>query len=219
MFKTLWLTLALSFAASASTNDIQIIKHQILSSQAGVELLRHHLEESRYLNRSQTFSFEAVDEKTNYQNGDFVILWGVGSSATDLTITENEYKGLWRVMNYLSQKEFRVILNVRSTAEDLSQAIVSATTSVVVFSSHGNESAFYDFNHNPIPQNILSNHSTSMYQFILSACNGTIALRKNYVMPADLTIYSWAGLTNSTELLEFLVSDNWTGLEGKPASH
>ncbi|MBA2404986.1 MAG: hypothetical protein H0V66_09465 [Bdellovibrionales bacterium] len=217
MMKFLWLALVLSFTAQASINDVEVIRHKKLSLRGGIELLRHHLEESRYLSRTQTFAFESTQADANYKNGDFVILWGVGSSTTDQTITETEYKGLWRVMNYLSQKDFRVILNVRSTSTDLADAFASKTASVVVFSAHGNQTAFYDFNHIPVPKDIFTKRSANVYQFILSACYGSIALKANYVVPGDLKVYSWGDLTNSTELLDFLVSANWTGLEGKPA--
>lgn len=213
MMKALWLALVLSFSAHASFNDVESIKFGKLSVKRGVEMLRHHLEESRFINRTQTFAFESTS--SNYKNGDFVILWGVGSSDSDQTITKTEYDGLWRVMNYLSGKDFRVILNVRSTNEDLADAFASKTSSVVVFSSHGNTSYFYDFNHKPIPTDIFKNRSSNVYQFILSACNGAQALRKNYVVPSDLKVYAWEDLTNSTELLNFLVSDSWTGFEGK----
>lgn len=213
--KALWLALVLSVSAHASINDAQSIKFGKLSVSRGVEMLRHHLEESRYINRTQTFAFESTS--SNYKNGDMVILWGVGSSETDQNITMKEYQGLWRVMNYFSQKDFRVVLNVRSTSEDLADAFSSPTSSVVIYSSHGNSSYFYDFNHNKIPTDIFKNRAANVYQFVLSACEGAQALRKNYVVPSDLKVFAWEGLTNPTELLDFLVSDNWTGFEGKPS--
>lgn len=206
------IALIFSFSAMASMQDLNIVKLSSVSEIKGIQLLKEHLEESRYLNRNQTFAFE-IDN--NYQNGDFVILWGVGSSTSDQSITETEYKGLWRVMNYLAQKDFRVIINVRSTSDDLSDALASKSASVVLFSSHGNKSAFYDFEHQAVPSDIFENRSSNVYQFILSACYGSIALKENYVVPEDLKVFAWDDLTNSTELLNFLVSSKWTGLEGK----
>jgi hypothetical protein len=206
------IALIFSFSAMASMQDLNLVKLSSVSETKGVQLLKEHLEDSRYLNRNQTFAFE-IDN--NYENGDFVILWGVGSSTSDQSITETEYKGLWRVMNYLAQKEFRVIINVKSTSDDLADALASKSASVVLFSSHGNKGAFYDFNHEAIPTNIFESRSANVYQFILSACYGSIALKDNYVVPEDLKVFAWKDLTNSTELLNFLVSNNWTGLEGK----
>lgn len=118
-------------------------------------------------------------------------------------------------MNYLAGKDFRVVMNVRSTSEDLADAFASPTSSVVVYSAHGNSSYFYDYNHNKIPTDIFSHRKSNVYQFILSACEGAQALRNNYEVPSDLKVFSWEGLTNPSELLNFLVSDNWSGFEGK----
>ena len=211
MKKLLLLALFICFGAQAAIQDAEV-----LNFRSGISSLKNRLEGTRYLNRTQTFAFEEAGR--NYENGEFVILWGVGSSTSDQTITETEYKNIWKIMNYLAQKDFRVILNVRSTGADLEDALSSETSSVVLFSSHGNESAFYDFNHNAIDYNVFANKSKSVYQFILSACYGAIALNKNYVMPDDLKVYAWKGLTNSTELQTFLMSKDWSGLEGKPAA-
>lgn len=211
MKNLLWLALFICFGAQAGMQNVEV-----LNLKSGINMLKDRLEGTRYLNRTQTFAFE--DSTKNYENGDFVILWGVGSSETDQTITETEYKNIWKIMNYLNGKDFRVILNVRSTGTDLADALSSESSSVVLFSSHGNQGAFYDFNHNPVDYNVFKNKSKSVYQFILSACYGSIALRDNYVLPDDLKIYAWSSLTNSTELKDFLLSDSWTGFEGKPAN-
>lgn len=210
MKNLLWLALFVCFGAHAGMRNVEV-----LNLNAGIKMLKNRLEGTRYLNRTQTFAFEEASK--NYENGDFVILWGVGSSTTDQTITETEYKNIWKIMNYLNGKDFRVILNVRSTGADLKDAMTSDTSSVVLFSSHGNKEAFYDFNHQAVDFNVLANKSKSVYQFILSACNGLVALRANYVIPDDLQVYSWEGLTNSTELHNFLIGDSWSGFEGKPA--
>jgi hypothetical protein len=212
MKNLLWLALLVCFGAQAGMQNVEV-----LNLNSGIRSLKNRLEGTRYLNRTQTFAFE--DATRNYENGDFVILWGVGSSTSDQTITETEYKNIWKIMNYLNGKDFRVILNVRSTGADLEDALSSESSSVVLFSSHGNESAFYDFNHNAIDYNVFKNKSKSVYQFILSACYGSIALRDNYVIPDDLKVYAWSGLTNSTELQSFLMGDSWTGFEGKPAAN
>lgn len=212
MLKTLLAALAFSFSALASVQNAQVVSLGKLSEKAGIALLRHHLQDLKYVHYSKSLAFEG---ESNYDKGDFVILWGVGASDKDQTITEEEYKGLWRVMNYLSKKDFRVVMNVTATGEDLKDAFASTSSSVVVWSSHGNSSYFYDFNHQPVATDVFASRAPNVYQFILSACEGAKALRTNYVVPADLKVFSWEGLTNSTELLSFLVSDAWTGLEGK----
>lgn len=209
MLKLIALVFTLSFSAIAGVQSVSI--HN-LSEKSGIALLKHHFEEARYVQAAKSFAFEGA---SSYANGDFVILWGVGASDKDQTITADEYKGLWRVMNYLSKKDFRVIMNVVATGEDLKEAFASSTSSVVLFSSHGNNKYFYDFNHQPVATDVFESRAANVYQFILSACNGAVALRTNYVVPEDLKVFAWEGLTNSTELLNFLVGDTWTGFEGK----
>ncbi len=189
-----------AFAATIEANPL-------MSEVEGVELLKEKFdgEERRFIFKDGF--------KRPYTAGDFIILWGVGASAKDQKITEDEYKGLWRVMNYLSSKGFRVIMNVRSTGADLKSAAQSPTASVLLFSGHGNKTAFYDYDGKPVDFKVLETVSKSVYQFILSACEGRIALDANYVIPKRIQTYAWRGLTNSTELIDFLVGDSWTGFE------
>lgn len=143
-----------------------------------------------------------------------MILWGVGSDDKDQNITKIEYQKMWSMMNYLSKKNFRVVMNVRATSDDLSEALSSRTSSVVVFSSHGNERRFYDFNSQPVPTDIFKYRASNVYQFVLSSCYGSYALQ-NYNVPKNLYVYSWPGLTNPDELISFLVSNAYSALEGK----
>lgn len=197
--------IALLFVTSSFAATIQA--NPLMSETEGVELLREKLESEK-----KRFVFKS-GLKAAYTAGDFVILWGVGASTENQKITETEYKGLWRVMNYLSSKGFRVIMNVRATGEDLRLAAQSPTASVLLFSGHGNKKAFYDWDGRPVDFKVLENASKSVYQFILSACEGRIALDANYVIPRRIQTYAWRNLTNSTELIEFLVGDSWTGFE------
>ncbi|MES2525531.1 MAG: hypothetical protein V4598_00530 [Bdellovibrionota bacterium] len=204
MFKFMFLFALLS-QAFAGTELISA--NPLMSEQEGVKLL---LEKSE----SETKRFVFRDGfKKPATRGDFVILWGVGASTANQKITEDEYKGLWRVMNYLSSTGFRVIMNFRSTGEDLKLAAESATSSVILFSGHGNKTAFYDWDEKPVDFKVFEKASKSLYQFILSACEGRVAMDDNYVIPKRIQTYGWTGLTNSTELINFLVGDSWTGLE------
>lgn len=190
----------LSFSATIEANPL-------MSESEGVDLLREKLE-----GETKRFIFKN-GLKAPYTRGDFVILWGVGASTENQKITEDEYKGLWRLMNYLSSNGFRVVMNVRATGADLKLAAESPTSSVLLFSGHGNKTAFYDWDEKPVDYKVLEKASKSVYQFILSACEGRIALDDNYVVPKRIQTYAWSGLTNSTELIDFLVGDSWTGFE------
>ncbi len=116
-------------------------------------------------------------------------------------------------MNYLSSNGFRVVMNVRATSSDVKAAAETATTSVILFSGHGNEEAFYDWDESPVDYKVFEKASPSLYQIIISACHSRQALDANYVIPKRIKTFGWSELTNSTELLAFLVSDSWTGLE------
>lgn len=204
MFKLLFL-FALISSSFAGTELIQA--NPLMSENEGVKLLQEKSE-------SETKRFVFRDGfKSPATRGDFVILWGVGASTENQKITEDEYKGLWRVMNYLSNTGFRVVMNFRATGADLKIAAETASSSVILFSGHGNKTAFYDWDGKPVDYKVFEKVSKSVYQFILSACEGRIALDDNYVVPKRIQTYAWEGLTNSTELITFLVGDSWTGLE------
>lgn len=217
MFKFLILAFFVVFAAHASIETpYEITVSKKLSQEQGARLLKSHIDASLFLG-ANTFVLSHGPEKStsnSHINGDFVILWGVGSSTTDQQITMDEYKNLWLIMNYLSELNFRVIMNVRSTSTDLAAALKSPTSSVVLYSSHGNEKGFYDFNLDMVPYTIFEKLGPKLYQFILSACYGTYAL-EYYKVPEKLYTISWSGLTTATELVQYLKSDEWTGLEGK----
>jgi hypothetical protein len=106
-------------------------------------------------------------------------------------------------------------MTTKATAADLKEALQSDTASVILYSSHGNEERFIDFNHLAIPNDIFTNKAPNVYQFILSACKGRRALHANYYIPSDLVPLAWTENTTTTELFEYLRGDSWTGFEGK----
>ena len=182
-------------------------------AQEGAALVEEAFQSGRSVLASSTFIFTNSDKNAQYPAGDFVIMWGVGPSSQDQGITRDEYTRIWRIMNYLSGKGFRVIMDVRANNQSVRQAVETQGTSVVLYSGHGNTSGFYDYNGERISYDLFANKANSVYQFILSACYGSQS-RGHYAPPADLVMYTWSGLTNSTDLENFLMGD-WTGLEGK----
>jgi hypothetical protein len=145
--------------------------------------------------------------KSVYPAGDLYILLGIGKK--DEKMTKDEYTKLWRVMNYLSEKGFRVMMNVKAKISHLEAAINSVETSLIMFSAHGNKTGFYDYDTKRVPSDIFENAHESLYQFVLSSCYGRIALNKKYKIPSHLKTYAWKGLTNSDEFVSFLVSNDW----------
>ncbi len=151
--------------------------------------------------------------KSAYPAGDLYILLAIGKK--DEQMTKTEYTEMWKIMNYLSDKGFRVMMNVKSKVAHLEEAVNSSDTSLIMWSSHGNKSAFYDYDSQRVPYDIFKNAHSNLYQFVLSACHGRIALNKNYSMPSHIKTWAWSDLTNSTEFIKFLVSDKWNAFDGK----
>lgn len=148
-----------------------------------------------------------LKNKSAYPAGDLYIFLAIGKQ--DEQMTKNEYTKLWSIMNYLSDKGFRVMMNVKSKVAHLEDAIKSADTSLIMWSSHGNKTGFYDYDSNRVPSGIFNNAHRNLYQFVLSACYGRLALNSNYTLPGHIKTWAWSGLTNSTEFVNFLVSNKW----------
>ncbi|MBK22802.1 MAG: hypothetical protein CME70_02260 [Halobacteriovorax sp.] len=146
--------------------------------------------------------------KSVYPAGDLYILLAVGKK--DESMTKTEYQKLWGIMNYLSDKGFRVMMNVKAKVAHLEAAINSVDTSLIMWSSHGNTHSFYDYAGNAVPYDIFKNAHENLYQFVLSACYGRKALNANYSIPSHIKTWAWSGLTNSTEFISFLLSDTWS---------
>ena len=201
------LALALSFSALAAYEGT------VVRLSEGPRAVEEAFTAGRYLYQDSTFIFTSSEKSAQYPAGDFAIMWGLGASDSNQQMTRDEYNRMWKIMNYLSSKGFRVIMNVRAEGSDIKDAVETEGTSVVLFSGHGNTSGFYDFSGSRVSYDLFTNKAKSMYQFIVSACYGTQS-RGNYNPPADMIMYTWSGLTNTNDLETFLMG-SWSGLEGK----
>lgn len=209
----------LLFIAITSIAHAQISAPEItlspMTEVQGAKFVEHHLNSSETLLTDGTVAFVKEElSKTGFPMGDFAIMWGIGGSASDQAMTKDEYTRIWRIMNYLSDKGFRVVMNTKTRGSQLKEIVETEGVSVVIFSAHGNNSGFYDFNGSRVAYDLFTNKARSLYQFILSACYGTES-RGNYNVPSDMIMYTWRGLTNSSDLEALLMSDSWTGLEGR----
>lgn len=202
---------AILFSFNLWAHDVQSVV--LPQTEAEGSALMQEIMESSYVRTENTFAFTTGDKSAQYPAGDFAILWGIGSSEADTAMAKDEYTRLWRIMGYLSAKGFRVIMNVRADVADVKEAVETEGTSVVLFSGHGNTSGFYDFNRVRVGYDLFVNKAKSLYQFIVSACYGSES-KANYNPPADMLMFTWSGLTNSTDLENFVMGD-WTGMEGK----
>ncbi len=191
-----------------------------LSIKEGVSLLKDFIEEGRYVRDQKGFIFSkpkkyskysislSDDIKKIYPKGDFVIMWSLGANETNIASTKNEYLKMWGIMEYLSNLNFRVILNIQSSIAEIKDAVERDTTSVMIISAHGNELGFYDVESQLVPKNIFVNKGKNLYQVILSACYGAES-RENYVVPSDLLYITWRGLTVTSDLMNYLLSTKW----------
>ena len=184
-----------------------------LSALEGAAFLEHHIKSSHTLLEEGSIAFVKDQKSSAYPRGDFALLWGLGSVESDQQMTRNEYVIMWRIMNYLSDLGFRVVMNTKTLEKHVREAVETEGVSVILYSGHGNETGFYDFNKKRISYEIFANKARSVYQFILAACYGTEA-RHLYNQPSDLMLFTWSGLTNSTDLEHFIMG-KWTGLEGR----
>ena len=156
----------------------------------------------------------AAKDDVLYPNKNFYIFIGLGPNAKDEEIRRLDWGAIYAIMNYLATQKFRVLINVNATVEHLKLAAQDSNTSIILWSSHGNQEGFYDYNNQKVPYDIFKNKSSSLYQFILSACYGRIALTNHYEIK-DMETWAWAGLTTSLQLKSFLVSDQWNAYQGK----
>lgn len=182
-----------------------------LDETQGALFLEHQIKSSQSLLEDGMIAF-IKDQKSAYPRGDFALLWGLGSVESDQQMTRNEYMTMWKIMNYLSDKGFRVVMNTKTLEKHVREALETEGVSVVLYSGHGNQTGFYDFNKTRISYDIFTNKARSVYQFILAACYGTEA-RSKYSPPLDMIMYTWSGLTTSSDLERFIMG-SWSGLEG-----
>ncbi|MBY0516988.1 MAG: hypothetical protein K2P81_08780 [Bacteriovoracaceae bacterium] len=214
MLKPITLFFALIFSLSSFAIESQkILVPSDLSEKEGTLLVEELFQSGRNILQSSTFALESSEKSAQYPSGDFVLLWGLGEETSNQDMTQSEYNKIWRIMNYLKKMGFRVIMNVRAEGADVKEAVETEGTSVVLYSGHGNTSGFYDFFSRRVTYDLFKNKAKSVYQFILSACHGTES-RVNYAPPKDMIMYTWEGLTNTDDLMTFLMG-SWTGMEGK----
>lgn len=203
--------LSVSTFASFKGGNTIFLRQGITENQGG-EIIREMFLTGPTIYSSPFFIFHQERKGKNYPKGDFVILWGLGESESNQNMTENEYKMIWRIMNYLSSLGFRVIMNVRTEVNQIKEAVQTPGVSVILYSGHGNTSGFYDYFNNLVPYDLFRFKAKSLYQFILSACYGSES-RLNYENPSNMILYTWPGLTNSKDLEGFLMN-SWNADEG-----
>lgn len=212
-------------SASYVLDDNQIALRSDVNSSEEIARFKEEITERQERNPETVFEVVPMQEKTGnvilsglkdnhlYKSKNFYIFIGLGSKEKDQTIQKTDWDAIYYIMNYVSRLKYRVMINVQATGEHLKLASEDEETSVILWSSHGNKKGFYDYNGDKVPYDVFKNKSKGFYQFVLSSCEGAIALHDNYIT-SGLRIWAWEGLTNSTELKNFLVSDAWSIQDG-----
>ena len=200
----------IGISANASSTQVQSFVRELEAKQA---LDPSQVFEVVSLNNS-AIKKNALSDDHLYPNKNFYIFLALGDSSKDRTIQKADWDAIYYIMNYVAGLNFRVMINAKATSEHLRYAAADKETSVILWSSHGNKQGFYDSNGEKVPYDVFDNKSPNFYQFILSSCEGRIALDNHYNI-SGLRTYSWSGLTNSSELKSFIISDAWSIEEGK----
>ncbi|AUN98044.1 hypothetical protein C0V70_07965 [Bacteriovorax stolpii] len=212
-------------SASQALTDNQIALEADVNNSEEIARFKEELERKQAENPDQIFEVVSKEVSSGsvilsglkddhlYKNKNFYIFIGLGSTENDQTIQKTDWDAIYYIMNYVTKLKFRVMINVQATSEHLKLAASDEETSVILWSSHGNKKAFYDFDGKAVPYDVFKGKSKNFYQLILSSCEGRIALNNNYAIDG-LKTWAWSGLTNSTELKQFLVSDKWSAQDG-----
>ena len=212
-------------SASYVLDDNQIALRSDVNSSEEIARFKEEITERQERNPETVFEVVPMQEKTGnvilsglkdnhlYKSKNFYIFIGLGSKEKDQTIQKTDWDAIYYIMNYVSKLKYRVMINVQATSEHLRLASEDEETSVILWSSHGNKKGFYDYNGERVPYDVFKNKSKSFYQLVLSSCEGRIALNDNYITKG-LKTWAWEGLTNSTELKNFLVSETWSIQDG-----
>ena len=142
--------------------------------------------------------------------GDFFLLIGTKFSGDDETIRRGDYDDVYETARRLSWLKFRVIINLVASVDDLRSALLNKNPTIITWTSHGNATGFYDFNQVRVPPSIFKNTSSSVYQFILTACNGFSSMQDIYKphIPATMKYWSWDRLVYHPTDLKKLLEDN-----------
>lgn len=213
-------------APELTLNDDQIALDSSEANSADINRFVKEIEERQEQDPDKVFEVVRTNQRTSstilsaasdghlYPNKNFYIFIGLGTEERSTPIKKTDWEAIYKIMDYVAEKKFRVLINIQATAEHLRIAAEDSETSVILWSSHGNPESFTDHKGQRVPFDIFKNKSPNFYQFILSSCNGRLALNKNYDYQGLVT-YAWSGTTTSVDLATFLVSDDWSIEEGK----
>jgi hypothetical protein len=154
-----------------------------------------------------------------YPSGDFIVLIGTNFTANDELIRKADYDDIFENVKRMSWLKFRTTINLVASVSDLKTALKNTRPTIIVWTSHGNESFFYDFNQIRVPYDVFKDTSPSVYQLILTSCNGFTAIQNGYkkYIPGTLKYWAWERLVyHPSDLQARLSSQDWNPYIGYP---
>jgi len=152
---------------------------------------------------------------------DFIVLIGTNFSEKDELIRKGDYDDLYQTIRRVSWLNFRATINLVASVDDLSAALKNTRPTIIVWTSHGDEQGFYDFNQVRVQNTIFKNASPTVYQFILTSCNGSQAIQNSYkpYIPKTMMYWSWNSLVYHPSYLGNLLNSTanpWSPFENFP---
>lgn len=125
--------------------------------------------------------------------------------------TKVEMQHFYGIVKWGISAGFSMLMDPYATITDLRAIISDEVTSVVIWSSHGSiDGRIYDANKVTMPTNIFyeGDPGNKKRQFILSNCYSNVTNEIN-TWPLNSQRVFWNGLTSTTDLFTYLMSDRW----------
>lgn len=124
--------------------------------------------------------FKTISAADPYVSGDFIVLIGTNYSSSDEAIRKGDYDDIYNTIKEVSELKFKTTINLVASVTDLRAALKNNKPTIIMWTSHGNDHHFYDFNQIQVPDNIFKDTSPMVYQVLLTSCHGLLAFEKTY---------------------------------------
>jgi hypothetical protein len=140
-----------------------------------------------------------------YRNGD---AWFFISDIGDAW-ARDEWKRFYNVTRRMLANGYRVVAHPFPKTREVRAAVSSPETSVLIWSSHGNEKGQVFAKDAPLPRDVFVRQpSPRLRHIVISACYGEEVARY-YPMPEGAELERWTGVTDTEDLFAYLNSNKF----------
>lgn len=163
--------------------------------------------------------FKTISAADPYVSGDFIVLIGTNYSSSDEAIRRGDYNDIYDTIKKVSELKFKTTINLVASVTDLRAALKNNKPTIIMWTSHGNDHHFYDFNQIQVPDNILKDASPMVYQVLLTSCHGFLAFNNTYKKhaPNNLWVYGWDRIVwHPGDVKRFFDDKSWTPYDHYP---